>query len=559
VKFTLDFVAYDFARLTSRQQNNREIKMNKNEFRALQELKYKTGQIDRRTFVRSLLATSIALPSALSIAGSVEAATPKRGGLLRVGMGHGSTTDTLDPGTHENGHSMATRYACSNHLAEVGPDGQLRPELAESYSSTDAKTWVFDLRQGVEFHNGKTMTSEDVIASLQHHMGEDSKSAAKGLLTAIESMKADGPNRVIIELATPNADFPFIMSDYHLAIMPVVNGSLLVGGVGTGGYVLETFDPGVRAKFKRNPNYWKADSAHFDEVELISIIDVAARQNAMMNGDVDVIDRVDPKTVALLGRAPNLNILELTGTLHYTFPMRLNVAPFDNYDLRMALKYSLKRQELIDKILLGHGALGNDHPISTANRFHASGLEQREFDADKAAFHYKKSGHSGAIQLSASDAAFAGAIDAAQLIAASAAEAGINIEVVREPKDGYWSNVWNKKGWSACYWGGRPTEDWMFSAAYTNDTEWNDTAWKGTESSAKFNDIVVAARAELDDNKRREMYAECQRLINDDGGTICPMFANYIIAHSKKVAHGADVASNWDLDGCKLSERWWFA
>jgi peptide/nickel transport system substrate-binding protein len=560
VKFTLDFVVYDFASLASRQQNNREITMNKNKFRTLQELKYKSGQIDRRTFVRSLLATSIALPTALSIAGSVEAATPKRGGLLRVGMGHGSTTDTLDPSTSENGFTLSSNYAWSNHLTEVGPDGSLRPELAESYSSTDAKTWVFDLRQGVEFHNGKTMTSEDVIASLQYHMGDESKSAAKGLLTAVTSMKADGPNRVIIELASANADFPFIVSDYHLAIMPVVDGALSVNtGMGTGGYILEAFDPGVRAKFKQNPNYWKADAAHFDEVELISIIDVAARQNAMMNGDVDVIDRVDPKTVALLGRAPNLDILELTGTLHYTFPMRLDVAPFDNYDLRMALKYSLKRQELIDKILLGHGALGNDHPISTANRFHASGLEQREFDADKAAFHYKKSGHSGAIQLSSSDAAFAGAVDAAQLIAASAAEAGINIEVVREPKDGYWSNVWNKKGWSACYWGGRPTEDWMFSAAYTNDTEWNDTAWKGTESSAKFNDIVVAARAELDDNKRRDMYAECQRLINDDGGTICPMFANYIIAHSKKVAHGADVASNWDLDGCKIAERWWFA
>jgi peptide/nickel transport system substrate-binding protein len=544
----------------SRQQNNREIQMNKNDFRALQELKYKTGQIDRRTFVRSLLATSIALPTALSIASSVEAATPKRGGSLRVGMGHGSTTDTLDPSTSENGFTLSSNYAWSNHLTEVGPDGSLRPELAESYSSSDAKKWVFDLRKGVEFHNGKTMTSEDVIASLQYHMGDESKSAAKGLLTAVTSIRADGPNRVIIELASANADFPFIVSDYHLAIMPVVDGALSVNtGMGTGGYILEAFDPGVRAKFKRNPNYWKADSANFDEVEFISIIDVAARQNAMMNGDVDVIDRVDPKTVALMGRAPNLEILETTGTLHYTFPMRLNVAPFENYDLRMALKYSIKRQELIDKILLGHGALGNDHPISTANRFHASGLEQREFDAEKAAFHYKKSGHSGAIQLSSSDAAFAGAVDAAQLIAASAAEAGINIEVVREPKDGYWSNVWNKKGWTACYWGGRPTEDWMFSAAYTNDTEWNDTAWKGTESSAKFNDIVVAARAELDDNKRREMYAECQRLVNDDGGTICPMFANYINAHSKKLAHGSSVASNWDLDGGKLAERWWFS
>ena len=123
------------------------------------------------------------------------------------------------------------------------------------------------------------MTSEDVIASLQYHMGDESKSAAKGLLTAVTSMKADGPNRVIIELASANADFPFIVSDYHLAIMPVVDGALSVNtGMGTGGYILESFDPGVRAKLKRNPNYWKADSAHFDEVELISIIDVAARQ-----------------------------------------------------------------------------------------------------------------------------------------------------------------------------------------------------------------------------------------------------------------------------------------
>ena len=94
----------------------------------------------------------------------------------------------------------------------------------------------------------------------------------------------------------------------------------------------------------------------------------------------------------------------------------------------------------------------------------------------------------------------------------------------------------------------------MFSAAYTNDTEWNNTAWKGTEASAKFNDLVMAARSELDEAKRAEMYAECQRLIHDDGGTICPMFANYIMAHNKEVVDRANVASNWELDGHKASE-----
>ena len=517
------------------------------------------GQIDRRQFVMRTLAAGAALPTALSLADRAFAMTPRKGGHYRVGTGHGSTTDSLDPATSENGFSSSVTYAYSNHLTEIGPDGQLRPELAESYESDDATTWVFNLRGGVEFHNGKTMTSDDVIASLQYHMGEDSKSAVKGLLAPVVSMTADGSNRLVIELEAPNADFPFIVSDYHMPIFPAIDGKIdPVGGVGTGAFSIDSYEPGVRATFTSNPNYWKEGAGHFDSFELLSIIDVTARQNAVMNGDVDHIDRVDPKTVSLLSRAPNLRIEEGTGTLHYTFPMRLNIEPFDNYDLRMALKFAVRRQELVDKILLGHGALGNDHPISTANRFHNGDLEQREFDADKARHHYMKSGHSGKIQLSTSEAAFAGAVDAAQLIANSAGKCGIEIEVVREPKDGYWSNVWNKKGWSACYWGGRPTEDWMFAAAYTDDTEWNDTAWKGTDASARFNELVRAARAELDMDKRRAMYHECQALVNDDGGTICPMFANYIEGVANNLAHHENVATNWDFDGRKASERWWF-
>ncbi|MDA9930073.1 ABC transporter substrate-binding protein [Alphaproteobacteria bacterium] len=521
-----------------------------------QQMKLTNGSINRRQFMTTVIATGVTVPVAMGMASQAMAAAPKRGGLFRYGVGHGSTTDTMDSANSENHFTLAHGYCFGNHLTEVDNDGTLVPELAESFESDDAKRWVFDLRKGVEFHNGKTMTSEDVIASFNHHMGEESTSAAKGLLTAVETLTADGPNRVIFQLKEPNADFPFIVSDYHISIRPAGD---MASGIGTGGYIVEKFEPGVRSKLKRNPNYFKEGRAHFDEVEMLSIIDVTARQNAMMNGDVDLIDRVDPKTVNLLGRSPNLDILEVTGTLHYTFPMRLDTAPFDNYDLRMALKLSIKRQELVDKILLGHGAVGNDHPISTANRYHAADLAQRDFDPDKAAFHYKKSGHSGAVPLSAADAAFAGAVDAAQLMANSAAEAGINIEVIREPNDGYWSNVWNKKGWSACYWGGRPTEDWMFSAAYTDDTEWNDTAWKTTEGAVKFNKLVKEARGELDDNKRRDIYAECQTLIHDDGGTICPMFANYIMAHGKSLTHDDNVAANWDTDGAKAAERWWFA
>jgi len=520
-----------------------------------------TGKLNRRQFIMNAVAAGIALPSALGMAGNALAMTPKSGGRLRHGTGYGSTTDSLDPGTYENSMMTGVGYAYGNHLTEVDSNGQLIPELAESFEpSADAKTWVFNLRKGVEFHNGKSLTADDVIATFNYHRGEDSKSAAKGLLTAITDIKKDGDDKVIFELENGNADFPYIVSDYHIVILPSADGNVdATAGVGTGAYILENFEPGVRALFKRNPNFFKSGRGHFDEVEMISIIDVAARQNAIMNGDVDIIDNVDPKTVSLLARVPTLDILETTGTQHYTFPMRLNVEPFANKDLRLALKHAIKRQELVDKILLGHGKVGNDIPVSAAMPFLNTDLEQREYNPEKAAEHYKKSGHSGPIQLSAADAAFAGAVDAAQLIAASAKEAGIDIEVVREPNDGYWSNVWNKKGWCACYWGGRPTQDWMYSAAYTSDTEWNDTSWKETDSAKKFNDIVVAARSETDEATRKGQYFEAQALLQDDGGLILPMWANYIHAHSKKVTHGDDVAANWINDGNKLAERWWFA
>lgn len=515
-------------------------------------------QIDRRSFVMSALAAGVALPAALSLAGQAEAATPKTGGKLRQAFGYGSTTDVMDPANSENGFMQAVQFARGNYLTEVSNTGELVGELAESFEpSNNASTWVFNLRRGVEFHNGKTMTPEDVIATFNRHRAEDSTSAAKGLITAVKEIRKDGDNQVVFELESGNADFPFIVSDYHLMIQP--EGGDNQGLEGTGGYMIESFEPGVRAAFKRNPNYFKEGRANFDEVEFLSVLDTTARQSAIMSGDVDFADSMDPKTVALMARVPTLNLMEVTGTQHYTFPMRLDVGPFDNYDLRMALKLAIKRQELVDKVLLGHGAAGNDVPVSSAMPFLNTELPVHEFDADRARFHYEKSGHSGPIQLSVADAAFTGAVDAGQLIAASAAEAGIEIELIREPSDGYWSNVWNKKGWCACYWGGRPTQDWMYSAAYTSDTEWNDTAWKNTESADRFNDVVVSARSETDQTKRKDLYWEAQRLLQDDGGAIVAMWANFIAAHSKSLANDGNIAANWENDGNKVAERWWFA
>ena len=111
-----------------------------------------------------------------------------------------------------------------------------------------------------------------------------------------------------------------------------------------------------------------------------------------------------------------------------------------------------------------------------------------------------------------------------------------------------------KKPFCFSYWGGRPTVDWMMTTAYAAGASWNDTFW----NHDRFNKLLVEARAEIDENKRGEMYAEMQQILHDDGGIIVLMFNNFVSAHSKKVAHG-DLNSNYDHDGGHIYRRWWFA
>jgi len=444
-------------------------------------------------------------------------------------------------------------------LTEVTASGELVGELAESWeASSDAKTWTFNLRKGVTFHNGKSFGADDVIASLNMHTEEGAKSAAKPIVAAITTMKKMNDHQIQFTLAAGNADFPFLLSDYHILMYPAgMIDEAIAKGIGTGLYRVVSFDPGVRCVLTRVDSHYKDGRAGwFDEIECIAINDSSARMNALMTGQVDAVNRVDFKTEPLLRANPNIEIFEVTGNMQYTFPMLTNQAPFNDINVRKALKYGINRQEMVDKILQGHGMVGNDHPIGPANQYLATEIPQIELDLDKAKFHLKEAGLTELnVELSASDAAFTGAVDASQLYQASAKSAGININVVQEPADGYWSNVWLKKGWCACYWSGRATEDWMFSTAYESGVPWNDTHWE----NARFQELLLTARAELDSNKRREQYAEMQLICSQEGGTVIPMFANTVDAASTKLAHGPDIGNIWQMDSSRLTERWWFA
>lgn len=526
------------------------------------ESSFENGALSRRGFMTGALALGVSLTAASAVLKKADAATPKKGGRFRVGLTGGATSDVLDPGQILDLYMIHLQFGqLRNGLTEVAADGRLVGELAESWeASADASTWNFNIRKGVEFQNGKTLDSTDVVDSLNHHLGEDSKSAAKGILNGIESVKADGKNNVVVKLSGGDADFPFILSDYHLGICPS-NGDGSIdwqSGIGTGGYSLVENDPGVRSFTKRNPNYWKEDRGFFDEVEIFQIADVNARTSGLQTDELDCMNNVEVKTVNLLSKAPGIVVKSVTGNKQITMPMRTDTAPYDNNDVRLAIKHIVDREQWLKLILRGHGELGNDNPIGPANQYRATTdeLPQRAYDPEKARFHLKKAGMSNLkIQFHAAETGFGGSIDAGQLMRETARAAGIDVEVIREPDDGYWSNVWMVKPFSACYWSGRPTENWMFSQIYAADASWNDTYWKHD----KFNKLLLAGRAELDTAKRRDIYVEMQQIVNMEGGVCLPLFRSDLMAFKDTLGMPDVIGNNWELDGAKNAERWWFA
>jgi peptide/nickel transport system substrate-binding protein len=440
---------------------------------------------------------------------------------------------------------------------EVGTDGKLIPELAASWdSSSDAKIWVFKIRSGVMFHNGKTLTADDVVYSILLHLGKESKSGVKPLLADIETIKASAPLEVTIALKRGNVTLPAVLSLTNTAIVP--DGETdFSKGVGTGGYVLEKFDPSIRLIAKRNANYWKANRAHFDSIEMICIKDASSRSSALLSGQLDAYNFVDLKTANLLKKNPAVNLLSVASRSHYAFPMRVDSDPYKDPDIREAMKYAIDREELVSKILNGYGTVGNDQPISASYPNFNPNIEQRKYDPDRARFFLKRAGQDKlSVQLFTSETPFAGATDSSVLYKSQAEKAGIDIEVVKTPEDSYWNDIWTKKPLCASRWSGRVTEDLMIGGAYSTSAisaKWNETHM----SDPKLDQLIETARQELNEVKRRQMYFDMQQLIHDTGGAVVFAFANTVDATTKKIGHD-QLGSDWDLDGSRAAERWWF-
>jgi peptide/nickel transport system substrate-binding protein len=457
-------------------------------------------------------------------------AKPKQGGKIRVATQSASAADTLDPAKGSLGTDYVRGFMFYNCLTELDEHLGAKMSLATSLDTKDATVWVVKLRNGVQFHDGKALAPADVVYSIMRHKDPATASKAKTLADQIKEVKATGPNEVTITLDGPNADLPVILATSHFQIIKDGTKDFKTA-VGTGPFKLKEFSPGVRTVGVKNEKYWKPGMPHLDEVELIGIGDESARVNALLSGDVQLINSVSPRSTAQIKGAGGFSVLETKTGLYTDLIVRDDGGITGNDDFRRGMMYLQDREQMRRAIFQGYGTIGNDQPIDPTNKYYLAGLPQRAFDPDKAKFHFQKAKVGSApMQIYASPAA-EGSVEMAMFLQQVAPQAGLNLQVSRVPADGYWSNHWMKHPLGFGNINARPSADVIFTQFFKSDAPWNEANWK----SPRFDQMLLAARGEPDEAKRKKIYGDMQVLVHETGGIGIPLFQSSLDAYTNKL------------------------
>jgi peptide/nickel transport system substrate-binding protein len=403
----------------------------------------------------------------------------------------------------------------------------------------------------VTFHDGKSLTPQDVIFSLMRHKNPATASKAKPLADQIDEVTATGPNEVTIRLVTPNADLPVILGTYHFHI--VKEGTTdFSAGIGTGPYRVKEFKPSVRAVAVRNDNYWKPNRPYLDEIEHVGISDESARVNGLLAGDLDLVLSIDPRSVGRVSGSSQHAVFETKAGPYTDLIMRRDSAPGNNADFVQGMKHLFNREQMIKSIMLGHGVLANDQPVHPSMRFHFNGLKQRPYDPEQAKWHLQRANlGSATIPMVVSPVA-TGSIEIATILQQEARKAGVNFDLRRMPADGYWAQHWMKHPVGFGMIQPRPSVDTMLSLFFKSDAPQNESGWKND----KFDQLLLAARGETDEGRRTQMYADLQTMVHEESGIGIPYFMSSLDGHSRKL-RGLSPIPLGGLMGFSFAEHVW--
>jgi peptide/nickel transport system substrate-binding protein len=468
------------------------------------------------------------------------APAPKRGGTFRLGVAGGSAKDFIDgqyivaePDIARIMTGWETLVVFNQHFTPVF-DG-----LAEEITANQkGDVWTIRLRAGIEFHNGKTVTADDVKYSIQRFINPKLPLGGAAYLSSVDPQRIAVLDKRTVRLNLKQVDgtIPDALGQYTACIVPVGYSPNAVGkanpNIGTGPFKIQSFTPGQQSVHVRNPNYWRTGQPYFDEVVIIDFPDDTARVNALLSGQVDAITSVPPAQAAVVKAHSGTSILESPTGAWTPIVMRVDVAPFNDVRVRQAMRLIADRPQMVAQALAGHGQIGNDL-YSPFDEAYFSALPQRHQDIEQAKALLKAAGQSGlTVDLQSTNGA-TGMNEGAQVFAQQAQAAGVTINVKILDSGAFYGDQYLKWVFSTDFWN---TRNYLAQVAAGSlptspydESHWPDTAHQ------QFISLYNQAKTTIDRAKRMQILHEMQKMEYDAGGYIVWGFHSALDGYSSKV------------------------
>lgn len=449
------------------------------------------------------------------------AAAPKTGGTLNLSFG--DDFDTFDPFYDvTNGQFKPLFFEAPIRIA---PDATFQPWLAESWEeSADGLKVTLHLRQGVKFHNGRELTADDVVWSvdrarnqdLGHHLADRFKTAvgAKAIdkytveidYSEITHSKLDGIARLYI--------FPNEAAD-TIATVPV----------GTGPFKFVEWTPGDALVAERFADYWQQGKPYLDKIVIKPVPDIQARLLNLNAGSIDLlvgIPLADKQTVA---KEPGIVVKEAPMGLGFNaFLVNVNEPPFDNVKVRQALSYAIDREKLRETAFHGAAEI-TQLPVAPTSWIYPADLANTySYDPAKAKALLAEAGFPDGFETKILIRGTGGPLlDQAQVFQQDLAAVGIKAELLPTELPQYWPLLFDSKFAIVSHATGDSSVDpsGIFEGAACCRPFRNffgiekDTTW-----FPEYRDTIFAARAELDKDKRAELYHRALEIWQEQGWTI---------------------------------------
>jgi peptide/nickel transport system substrate-binding protein len=446
-------------------------------------------------------------------------------------VGSGSASD-LDP--ISKGRVFEITDKLMSRLVRADMKGTPVGDLASSWSANaNANEWTFKLRTGVQFHNGKAFGAEDVVYSFQRAQDPKLDSPVRGTLKLIQSVEVVDVSTVKFVLDQPFADFPLLLTDYRLRIIPKDSGDTIAKtGIGTGPFKLERFDPQGVTVLVANPTYFEGQPG-VGRMEIVGIPDGQARLQALLGGQIDMEPGITAQQRVLLERTGRHTVQNVPTGNWRGIVFHTGLKPFDDVRVRRAIRMAVDRPAMLTLAAGGAGTIGCDTPVGPTDQYRATQDVARLCPQDiaKAKTLLSEAGYPNGIDFDLHVSTIEGVWPTiAEAFQQQVAAAGIRVKIVQVPSDGYWSQIWLKKEAVMTRWNQRPADS-TFNEIYRSTSPWNESHF----SDPKFDSMLDAARRELDFEKRKARYIEAQNYLHENGGTLVAYHATVFVGLTSRV------------------------